>query len=388
MEIKNCIVKLKIKNVVMKKNNLLSLLLAILGIFQLNAQMLRLPDAQVTNLRSSIGRIVGVTDIAIQYGSPAVRGREGTIWGTNVVPYGYTVLGFGSNMESPWRAGANEGTTMSFSTDVMINGQKLAAGKYIFFIAVYPDSCVLIFNKNTSGWGSYFYDKSQDVLHVSTKQQKNQPLSKERLDYTFSNQTDRSVEIALEWERWRIPFKVEVDILNTTLASIRTQMSGAMGFDPSSLQAAADWCLQNNMNYDEAMNWITSATSPNLGGVQTFSAMNTKSGLLNKLGKKDEADKAMKTALENASALELHGYGRQLLAEKKISEAMAIFEKNYKKNEGKWPTTVGMMRGLSATGNISEALKYAKLALAQAPDDLNKKSIEASIKKLEGGKAL
>ncbi len=372
----------------MKKTNLLVLFLAVLGIFQLNAQLLKLPDAQVTNLRSSIGRVVGVTDIAIQYGSPAVRGREGNIWGTNVVSYGFTVLGFGSNMESPWRAGADEGTIMSFSTDVSINGQKLAAGKYIFFIAVYPDSCVLIFNKNTNGWGSYFYDKAQDVLHVATKQQKNQPLSEERLDYTFNNQTDHSVEVALEWERWRIPFTVEVDIKQTTLASIRNQMSGAMGFDPPSLQAAATWCLQNNINLDEAMNWITSATSPNLGGSQTFAAMNTKAGLLTKMGKTAEAEAAQKIALENATVLELHAHGRQLLAEKKASEAMAIFEKNYKKNEGKWPTTVGMMRGLSATGNLKEALKYAKLALAQAPDDVNKKNLEASIKKLESGQGL
>lgn len=370
------------------KKNLLFLLLAVMSFVKLNAQLLRLPDSQVTNYRSSIGRTVGVTDIDIQYGSPAVRGREGNIWGTNIVPYGFTVLGYGSNMESPWRAGANEGTTMAFSTDVRVNGQKLAAGKYIFFIAVYPDSCVLIFNKNINAWGSYFYDKTQDVLHVTTKQQKNQPLSKERLDFTFNNQTDHSVEIALEWERWRIPFNVEVDILNTTLASIQSQMSGAMGFDPPSLQAAADWCLKNNTNYEQAMNWIVSATDPNLGGVQNFAALTTKTGLLNKLGKTAEADAAMKMALDNANVIELHGYGRQLLAQKKVSEAMAVFEKNYKKNDGKWPTTAGMMRGLSATGNLKEALKYAKLALAQAPDPVNKKSLEEAIKKLESGKGL
>jgi tetratricopeptide (TPR) repeat protein len=134
--------------------------------------------------------------------------------------------------------------------------------------------------------------------------------------------------------------------------------------------------------------WITSATDPSLGGVQTFAALNTKSGLLNKLGKKEEADKAMKTALESASAIELHSYGRQMLAQKKVSDAMAIFEKNYKKNEGKWPTTAGMMRGLSAMGNFTEALKYAKMALTQAPDELSKKTIEDAIKKLESGKAL
>lgn len=355
------------------------------GIF---AQLLRLPDPNVTNIKSSVGRTVGVTDITVNYNSPAVRGREGKIWGTAIVPYGYTVLGFGSDMESPWRAGSNESTNISFSTDVTINGKKLAAGKYAFFIAVYADSCVLIFNKNINAWGSYFYDKNLDVLHVTTKQIKNQPVSKERLEYTFTNQTDRSVELALEWEFWRIPFTIETDIVKTTLASIQSQMSGAMGFDPPSLQAAANWCLQNNINLDQANVWITSATSPSLGGLQTFAALSTKSGILAKMNKKEEADKLMAQAIEKGNAFELHGYGRQLLAQKKVKEAMSVFETNYKKNEGKWPTPVGMMRGLSATGNYPEALKYAKIGLTQAPDDINKRSLTDAIKNLEAGKGI
>lgn len=374
----------------MKKNHLFLCLclLALCLSGPLNGQLLRLPDANVTNLKSSVGRTVGVTDIMIHYNSPAVRGREGTIWGTAIVPYGYTVLGFGSNMESPWRAGANESTTMSFSTDVTILGKPLKAGKYGFFIAVYPDSCILIFNSNTKGWGSYFYDKSLDVLKVATRQQKNIPASKERLEYTFSNQTDRSVEIALEWEHWRIPFKVEVDIDGTTLASIKSQISGAMGFDPPSLQAAAAWCLVHNTNLDQAYTWINSATDPNLGGLKTFAALSTKSGILAKMNKKEEADQIMAQAIEQANSFELHAYGRQLLAQKKITEAMAVFETNYKKYEGKWPTAVGMMRGLSAMGNYPEALKYAKMGLTQAPDDLNKNSLQDAVKKLEAGKPL
>ncbi|MEP7323249.1 MAG: DUF2911 domain-containing protein [Saprospiraceae bacterium] len=373
------------------KNRLYSFMIMISSLFilgDLNAQFLKLPDPSVTNLKSSVGRTVGITDITINYNAPAVRGRENKIYGTPVVPYGYTVLGFGSDMQSPWRAGANESTTISFSTDVMINGKKLSAGKYGFFIVVGPDSSELIFNSNVNGWGAYFYDKTQDVLHVYTKQIKNQPVSKEILEYTFNNQTDHTVDIALEWEYWKIPFKVEVDVVATTLASIKSQMSGAIGFDPPSLQTAAAWCLTNNVNLDQATTWITSATDPNLGGVQSFAALNTKSGLLNKSGKKDEADKAMAMALDKASAIEMHGYGRQLLAQKKVKEALEIFDKNYKKNEGKWPTTVGMMRGLSASGNYSEALKYAKLALVQAPDEVNKKNLEQAIKTLEGGKAL
>jgi tetratricopeptide (TPR) repeat protein len=351
------------------------------------AQMLQLPDGGV-NPKSTAGRRVGVTDIEIHWNAPGVKGREGNIWGTSIAPYDFTVLGFGSNVSSPWRAGANESTTMSFSSDVTINGKPLPAGNYGFFIALYPDSCTLIFNKNTSGWGSYFYNSKLDVLRVTTRQQKDVKESKERLNYTFSNQTDRSVEVALEWEKWRIPFKVEVDLLNTTLASIQSQLSGAMGFDPPSLEAAATWCLQNNINFEQALGWINVVVDPNMGRVNTFSALSTKAGLLVKLNKKDEADKIMQTALENASVLEMHSYGRQLLAEKKVKEAMVIFEKNHKKYKGAWPTNWGMMRGYSAMGDYKKALEYARLALAQAPNEENKKFIEQAIKTLESGKSL
>lgn len=227
-----------------------------------------------------------------------------------------------------------------------------------------------------------------DVMRVTTHQQKDVKESKERLDYTFSNQTDRAVEVALEWEKWRIPFKVEVDLLNTTLASIRSQLSGAMGFDPPSLEAAASWCLQNNVNYEEALGWINVVVDPNLGRVNTFHALSTKAGLLAKLNKTAESDKIMQAALENASALEMHSYGRQLLAEKRVKEAMVVFEKNYKKYKGAWPTNGGMMRGYSAMGDFKKALEYAKLALAQAPNEENKKFLEQAIKTLESGKPL
>ena len=350
-------------------------------------QMLQLPDGGV-NLKRKTGTRVGVTDIEINWNAPGVKGREGNIWGTQVAPYGFTVLGFGSSVASPWRAGANESTTISFSTDVTINGRKLAAGRYGFFVALYADSSTLIFNKNTSGWGSYFYNSSMDVMRVGTRQQKDMKESRERLDYTFSSHTDRAVEVALEWERWRIPFKVEVDLTNTALASLQSQLSGALGFDPPSLEAAAAWCLQNNINYDQALSWINVVVDPNMGRVSTFSAFSTKAGLLAKLNKKAESDQIMQTALLNANAMEMHQYGRQLLNEKRVDEAMGVFEKNYKKNKGAWPTNGGMMRGYSAKGDLKKALEYAKLALAQAPNEETKKLLEQAIKTLESGKAL
>ncbi len=365
---------------------LFGLFILLVMTYKAEAQMIRLPDGGV-NHKSKTGRRIGVTDIEINWNAPGVKGREGNIWGTSVAPFGFIVLGYGSEVASPWRAGANESTTISFSTDVTINGKPLAAGTYGFFMALYPDSCTLIFNKNTAGWGSYFYRNELDVMRVNTRQQKDRAMM-EWLDYTFSNQTDRSIEIALEWEHWRIPFKVEVDLVNTTLASIRRQLSGAMGFDPPSLETAARWCLQNNVNYDEAFHWISVVVDPNLGRVNTFQALSTKAGLLTKLNRKEEADKIMQSALENATIMEMHQYGRQLLTEKRVKESMTVFEKNHTKYKGAWPTNTGMMRGYSAMGDLKKALVYAKLALAQAPNEENRKLIEQAIKTLEAGKPL
>ncbi len=373
----------------MRSINYLWLTVILLALIHFNSlgQQLQLPDDGVNFKRKTAIRI-GVTDIEINWNAPAVRGREGAIWGTNIAPYGFTVLGFGSSVASPWRAGANESTTISLTTDVIINGKPLAAGKYGFFIALYADSCTLIFNKNTAGWGSYFYKSDMDVTRIGAHQQKEMKESKERLDYVFANQTDRAVEVALEWERWRIPFKIETDLTKNTLASIRTQMSGALGFDPPSLEVAAAWCLRNNVNLEEALAWINAAVDPNMGRVTTFSALSTKAGLLAKLNKKEEADKIMQTALLSANAMEMHMYGRQLLNEKRVKEAMAIFEKNYKKNNGVWPTNGGLMRGYSAMGDMKKALEYAKLALAQAPNEETKKLLEQAVKTLESGKPL
>lgn len=352
----------------------------------INAQAIRIP--QNNNYPSSVGRSVGATAIEVKWNAPGVKGREGKIWGTGIAWYGFSVLGFGSNIPSPWRAGADECTTISFSTDVMINGKKLAAGKYALFMALQEDSTTLIFNKNINEWGSYFYDEKLDVLRVGTKQIKNMPTSQERLNFTFYDQKENAVSLGLDWEYWRIPMVIEVDLNSTMLAHIKSQMSGELGFDPPSLQAAANWCEQNNINLEEALNWINSATSPNLGGLNNFNTLSVKSKILSKLGKADESKKIMDQAMEVASAVELHQYGRRLLNEKKVDEALMIFEKNYKKNNGAWPTTVGMMRGLSAKGDYKKALEFAKTALTQASDDINKKSIEAAIKSLEAGKAL
>ena len=371
----------------MKKLSLTLVLALAFALTSAISQQLVLPR-NGTNIPQKAGIKLGVTNIDINWNAPGVKGREGNIWGTGIAHYGFGNLGFGTAKESPWRAGADECTTIAFSTDVTVEGKKLAAGKYGFFIAVYPDSCTLIFSKNAAGWGSYFYKPEEDVLRVTVRQQKNLPQSREWLAYTFSDPTASSAIIALEWERWRIPFKVEVDVKSTGLAAIQSQMTSGLGFDPPSLIAAAQWCLNNDVNYEEGLVWINFATDPNLGGVKTFTALSTKAGLLRKLGRGNEADQTMTEALDNGSVIEIHGYGRQLITAKKYQEALAVFEKNYQKYGDTWPTHVGLARGYSAAGDLKKALEHAKTALGQAPDATNKASLESMVKTLSEGKAL
>src|SRR5437868_11395311 len=80
-----------------------------------HAQLTSLPDAG--NKRASVSEGIGVTNVTIRYNRPHVKGREGHIWGA-LIPPGYVDQGFGPSKSAPWRAGANESTSIEFSTDV------------------------------------------------------------------------------------------------------------------------------------------------------------------------------------------------------------------------------------------------------------------------------
>ncbi|WP_114792207.1 DUF2911 domain-containing protein [Niabella yanshanensis] len=101
------------------------------------------------NKKATVNEQVGLTDVMIHYSRPTVKGREGKIWG-QLVYEGFGDLGFGNNEGAPWRAGANENTTISFSNPVTIEGQPLPAGTYGFFIAYNPNECTMIFSKTNS----------------------------------------------------------------------------------------------------------------------------------------------------------------------------------------------------------------------------------------------
>jgi tetratricopeptide (TPR) repeat protein len=336
------------------------------------------------NKKASVTERVGITDITIHFDRPGVKGREGKIWG-QLIPVGYTDQGFGSSKAAPWRAGSNENTTMEFSDEVKIEGKPLAAGKYGFFVAYDPNECTLIFSKNSSSWGSFFYDEKEDAIRVKVK-----PValdkSVEWLKYEFMNETENSATIALQWEKLMIPFKVEVDYVKTQLESFRKELRTSKGFQWESWNQAAQWAVQHNVNLNEALLWADTATSVGFGGSQSFQAWSTKAQVLDKLGRGDEATAIMKKAMPFATMNDIHGYGRSLLQQKKNKEALEIFKMNYEKNPNQFTTLVGLTRGYSANGDYKSALKYANEALPLAPNEQNKNNVLTMIDKLKNGK--
>jgi hypothetical protein len=332
------------------------------------------------NKKAFVSERIGLTDVAISYDRPGVKGREGKIWG-QLVHVGYTDQGFGNTKSAPWRAGANENTVFSFSTDVKIEGQTLPAGKYGFFIAYDPNESTLIFSKNHTSWGSYYYDPKEDALRVKVKPQ---ALDKsiEWLKYEFSDQTENSAVVSLQWEKLSIPFKIEVDYIKEQLASFRRELRTEKGFIWQSWDQAAQWCVQRNVNLEEALHWTDSSTG-NFGGDKNFRAWSTRAQVLNKLGRTTEAAEVMKKALPFGSMIDIHQYGRQLLGLKYTKDAFDVFKMNYEKNPGQYTTLVGMTRGYSALGDFKNALKFANMALPLAPDQNNKNSVLTMIDKLK-----
>jgi Tfp pilus assembly protein PilF len=174
------------------------------------------------------------------------------------------------------------------------------------------------------------------------------------------------------------------------MTHLRRELTNLAGFDYRSYMAAAQFCVQANTDLEQGMKWAEAAVSmPGVGQVN-FDTLSTKAQVLSKLGKESEAKAAMTLALNQpgTTPLQIHTYGRQLLAAHKNAEAMEIFQLNAKRNGDAWPVHVGLARGYSAQGDLQKALEHAKKALPQAPDDLNRNSLDSMIKTLSAGTAI
>jgi tetratricopeptide (TPR) repeat protein len=346
------------------------------------------------NQRSTVSQDLGLVHVQVEYSSPNVTGpngedRRGKIWGT-LVPWGLAQNNFGTATEMPWRAGANENTTVTFSHDVRVQGKPLAAGTYgLHMIPQEKGPWTVIFSRDSTSWGSFFYDPKYDALRVEATPAK-APF-REWLTYDFDDRERASTTLALHWEELRLPLAIEVpDLTALYVDTISKELRSSPGFNWQNWNAAAQFLLGEERELEQALVWAEAAVSQPFVGQANFATLSTKALVQAKLGRADDAKETLAAAIQHptADATQIHQLGRALLAQGDTKTALVVFQANYDKYQGAWPTHVGMARGLSATGDYAKALEHAKKALAQAPDPINKTSLEQMVKNLEQGKAV
>jgi hypothetical protein len=220
------------------KNLLIALFLFLASFSPVFAQ-LRLPQASPA---ARVSQTIGLTEVTVAYHTPGVKGRE--VWG-KLVPYGQI-----------WRCGANEATLVSFSDSVKVNGKPLPAGTYSLYIL--PETAskwFLVFNKDTTLWGSEGYKPENDMLRVPVTPQA-APSHMESLQYAFSNIQTTSATLQLAWEKLIIPVHIEVEVFEKALSNIQQDLSQAKNDDWSIYAQAAHYLIQNNTRHQLALTWI------------------------------------------------------------------------------------------------------------------------------------
>jgi Protein of unknown function (DUF2911) len=335
------------------------LLTALSGVSPAQSLVLDLP---LQSQRAEISQTIGITDITIDYHRPLINDRK--VWG-DLVPYGQV-----------WRAGANMNTTITFTDPVLIEGKPLDKGTYGLHMIPNADEWTIIFSKNSTSWGAFTYDQTEDALRVTVKPQAADMHN--ALTYDFDQLKPDSAVVELEWEKIAVPFKVSVDVHDEVQASLKKQLRNLSGFNWQSWDDASNYLLTEKIALDDALKYAQKS----IENEDRYDNESTKANVLTALNRKDEAAIAQKKAMELANPLQAHLYARKLQGEKHNDEAFAIFRENAKKHPDLWFVHTGMARIYSSEGKFDDAVKEMKLSLAVAPD-IQKTYLNGLEKKLE-----
>lgn len=235
---------------------------------------------------------VGITDIEITYHRPGVKGRQ--IWG-GLVPFGEV-----------WRLGANEATTISFSTPVQVEGRAVPAGTYGLFAIPGPETWTLILNKQPKQWGAYFYKPEEDLLRFEVRPQPG-PAT-EWMVFHMTPISGDAATIEMAWENLRVPFTVRAETERMVWEGLDKALSGKPTAE--TYLTAVQHALSTGVRLDEAMAWTDKA----LALQENFWAHEFKAKLLQRQGKLEEAlqhlDKAMALAKGKAPQAYIDGLAK------------------------------------------------------------------------------
>jgi hypothetical protein len=331
---------------------------------------------RVPSPAATVSQTIGISSVTVNYSRPSVNGRE--VWG-KLVPYGWNVQGFGAGNSAPWRAGANENSVLKLSHPAMVEGHMVPAGSYgLFFVINADNTGEVVLSKDYRSWGSFFYDPKQDEMRAKISL-RTIPMT-ERLTYDFQDVTKNSGVLVLNWEKMQFPVKIEFAVDDIVMTNAAEELKGAVGFNWQGWSSAANYALQNKVNYDQALTWIDNAIAINAN----FTDLQVKSGLLKAEGKDADAENALKMAMDVATENELNNYGYQLLAgsDQEKDKAIEIFVLNTQRHPKSANCFDSLGEAYALKGDKKDAIVNFKKSLSMNPPAATRANSEKYLKQL------
>lgn len=228
-----------------------------------------LPDASP---RARVEQKVGLTEMWVDYSSPARNGRD--IWG-GLVPFGEL-----------WRTGANLNTLIHFSREATFGGVEVSAGTYGLFTIPSEDEWTVVLNRETEAWGTGDYDQAKDAARVTTEPVESP--ARERMTFIFSETTPSSTRLDLEWAGLRVSVPIEVDTEGHVMAEI--EMATSRAWLPH--ERSARYLLDHGKDLKQAMSFIDQSIAIQANWRNLW----VKARILGALGREKEAVKTAKKA--------------------------------------------------------------------------------------------
>ncbi|HEX2688180.1 MAG TPA: DUF2911 domain-containing protein [Kofleriaceae bacterium] len=312
---------------------------------------------------ATVTQTVGITEITVNYHRPVVAGRQ--IWG-QLVPYGV-----------PWRAGANENTTVTFSSDVKIGGKPLRAGTYGLHMIPTAKDWTIAFSNVAQAWGSFTYDPKEDAARVTVTPREN--VMEEQLLYRFNDTTDQKTTLVLAWEKLAVPIPIDIDTPKVVMTTVRLQLRGSAGFLWQNFNQAALYWLRNAGPLDEALKMAEHSIQMN----PTYQNEMTRASILEKQGNIKAAIEQRVKAQSLATETDLVQTGYRLLGDKKVDEAIKLFQTATERFPESWNAQDSLGDALVAKGDTPAAIAAYTKALSLVKNPAQKKRIEDTLAKLK-----
>jgi hypothetical protein len=195
------------------------------------------PELPRPSPAAKVSQVIGLTEIAVEYSSPAVKGRK--IWG-GLVPY-----------DQMWRTGANQATKIAFSRDITLGDKPVPAGAYALFTIPGKSAWTVILNKKAEQTGTgREYKAELDLVRIQVHA-KPAP-HRERLTFLFSDFTDDKGTLDLEWEKLRVAIPIKVNTEEQALANISKAIDGSW----RTYANAARYLAETTKDYDTSLKYI------------------------------------------------------------------------------------------------------------------------------------